>query len=247
MKRFFSWQVMLGVILILLSTIFYLVHYAIFRDAHHIFIYLIGDVAFAFLEVLLVTLIIHQLLTYREKKTMLKKLNMVIGVFFSEVGYDLIKIFATFDLGFKDVAKSLIVSNQWSEKKFISMSDDLLNYNCSIDSTKGDLDALKGFLKEKRDFLLTLLENPNLLEHETFSNLLWAVFHITEELVHRTALNDKPESDCEHLSGDIKRAYQLLIIEWLVYMQHLKSDYPYLFSLAVRTNPFDPQAQVEVN
>ena len=28
--------------------------------------------------------------------------------------------------------------------------------------------------------------------------------------------------------------------------EHLKNDYPYLFSLAVRTNPFDPNASVEV-
>ena len=38
----------------------------------------------------------------------------------------------------------------------------------------------------------------------------------------------------------------LLVREWLSYMEHLKSDYPYLFSLAVRTNPFDPNASVQV-
>ena len=38
----------------------------------------------------------------------------------------------------------------------------------------------------------------------------------------------------------------ILIKEWLVYLQHLKREYPYLFSLAVRTNPFDPGASVEV-
>jgi hypothetical protein len=29
-------------------------------------------------------------------------------------------------------------------------------------------------------------------------------------------------------------------------MQHLKSDYPYLYSLAVRMNPMDPEARPEV-
>jgi len=29
-------------------------------------------------------------------------------------------------------------------------------------------------------------------------------------------------------------------------MQHLQEDYPHLFSLAVRTNPFDPDDKVEV-
>ena len=37
-----------------------------------------------------------------------------------------------------------------------------------------------------------------------------------------------------------------LIAEWIAYMRHLKSDYPYLYSLAVRTNPFDPNASAEV-
>jgi len=78
MKRVFNWQVLLGLSLIALSALVYFIHYLIFRDAHHIFIYLIGDIAFVFLEVLLVTLILHQLLRYREKKAMLNKLNMVI-------------------------------------------------------------------------------------------------------------------------------------------------------------------------
>ena len=62
----FNWQVLLGLILIVLSVLFYFIHYLIFRDAHHIFIFLIGDIAFVFCEVLLVTLIIHRVLNDRE-------------------------------------------------------------------------------------------------------------------------------------------------------------------------------------
>jgi hypothetical protein len=61
------WQILLASVLIFLSTILYLVHYAIFRDAHHIFLYLLGDIAFVPIEVLLVTVIIHQVLSAREK------------------------------------------------------------------------------------------------------------------------------------------------------------------------------------
>jgi hypothetical protein len=99
---------------------------------------------------------------------------------------------------------------------------------------------------EQRDFLLRLLENPNLLEHRSFTNLLRAVFHLTEELTFRRNLHNLPQTDYEHLSVDIKRAYVLLISEWLAYMKYLRDYYPYLFSLAVRTNPFDPDASPEV-
>ena len=48
------------------------------------------------------------------------------------------------------------------------------------------------------------------------------------------------------MAGDIKRAYTLLVFEWLSYMKHLKNNYPYLFSLAMRLNPFDENATVEI-
>jgi hypothetical protein len=44
----------------------------------------------------------------------------------------------------------------------------------------------------------------------------------------------------------MNRVYRLLITEWLTYMQYLKKHYPYLFSLAMRKNPFDRNASVVV-
>lgn len=241
MKRF-RWQILLGLSLIILSAIFYLIHYAIFRDVHHIFIYLIGDIAFVFIEVMLVTLIIHQLLDKREKRMKLNKLNMVIGAFFSEVGADLMKSFIEFDDHIDEIRKNLMVANHWSGHQFSEVNKSLVNYDFKIASQKGDLEELKNFLAGKRDFLLRLLENPNLLEHEAFTNLLWAVFHLSEELENRADVKKLIDTDHAHISGDMKRAYILLVSQWLNYMKHLKSDYPYLFSLAARMNPFDPNA-----
>jgi hypothetical protein len=98
----------------------------------------------------------------------------------------------------------------------------------------------------KREFLLRLLENQNLLEHDSFTELLMAVFHLTEELESRADLVQLTETDQKHLANDMRRAYSLLISEWLDYMKHLKENYPYLFSFAMRTNPFDPDATPEI-
>ena len=245
-KKIFSQRVLFGILLILLSILFYSLHYAIFRDLHHIFLYLIGDIAFVFIEVLIVTLILHHILSEREKQAMLKKLNMVIGAFFSEVGTPLLKFFSQFDTEAEKLSKQLIVDNNWSPEHFEQMRLVLQKHNHKIDSKSGDLKGLQSFVVEKRTFLLRLLENPNLLEHEEFTELLWAVFHLAEELSYRKSVTDLPETDLHHLSGDINRAYRLLIREWLSHIEHLKKDYPYLFSLAVRTNPFNPDAIVEV-
>jgi hypothetical protein len=239
-------QIIFGLLLVLLSALFYLIHFALFRDAHHIFIYLVGDIAFVFIEVLLVTLIIHQVLSEREKRAMLKKLNMVIGAFFSEVGMSLLKHFWAFDVEAESFGRHLNVDNKWSPEHFDKMEEILKNRDFKIDIHKGNIEQLRGLLINKRAFLLRLLENPNLLEHEEFTELLWAVFHLAEELSHRETVHGLPDTDYDHLAGDIKRASGLLVREWLSYMEHLKGNYPYLFSLAVRTNPFNPQASVEI-
>jgi len=246
MKISFSWQVKFGAMLIGLSLFFYLLHYAIFRDAHHIFFYLISDLAFLFLDVLIVMLVLHRMLEHRDKQSMLKKLNMVIGTFFSEAGTDILKKCAQLDPGLPGIDKGLLVTNDWTDKKFDDARKRVKGRSAELNASSGDIMDIKDFLIGKRPFLLGLLENPNLLEHESFSELLWAVFHLTDELSRRNDLRALSESDRRHLSGDIKRVYGQLIVQWLDYMRHIKRDYPYLFSLAVRTNPFDPDASVEV-
>jgi hypothetical protein len=238
----FNWQIFMGLSLIALSALLYLFHYTVFKDSHHIFLYLIGDIAFLPVQVLLVTLIIDRLLNEREKRLKLKKLNMVIGAFFSEVGTPLLKSFYDFASPDDQIRKDLVDNNDWSNKAFSNMSKRLKHYDYHLDSQKSDLEKLRDLLLGKRDFLLALLENPNLLEHESFTELLWAVFHLTEELAFRAFLRDLPNSDVQHLANDIKRAYSLLIAEWLAYMKHLRDNYPYLFSLSARMNPFDPKA-----
>jgi len=245
-KRIFNWQVVLGAFLIMLSAIVYYIHFLIFRDARHIFIYLIGDIAFVFLEVFLVTLVVHQLLAHREKQALFKKMNMVIGVFFSEVGRELIKLMIAFDAQSDVLAKKLVVRSEWTDLQFKFLQKEIVSFACDIDCRSADLEGLKLFLIKKRNFLLALLENQNILEHESFTDLLWAVFHLTEELEGRKDLKNLPVSDYEHLSGDLKRAYRQLISQWLQYMKHLRADYPYLFSLAMRTNPFDQEAEIQV-
>jgi len=245
MKRY-KWQIAFGASLIALSAIVYFFQIEIFNRPRDTFFYLFQDFAFVPISVLVVTLIIDQLLRVREKRAMLSKMNMVIEAFFSEVGTRLLKSFTDFDLHYDKIRENLIITSNWSDQDFSIVKKHLKSYDFKIDSEKDNLEDLKSFLKGKRNFLLSLLENPNLLEHESFTDLLWAVFHLTEELDCRIDVRQLPDTDYKHLSGDIKRAYVLLIIEWLAYMQHLKKAYPYLFSLAVRINPFDPDASPEV-
>jgi len=237
-----NWQLKLGITLVVLSAVVYFLHYAIFRDFHHIMIYLVGDIAFVFLEVLMVTLIIHELLNRREKRQRLQKLNMVIGAFFSEVGFELLRVLTDWDPHLEGVRSRLQVTTLWTEEQFDTAEALMKAYKFRIAEEKLDPIRLRQFLAQKLEFLLRLMENPNLLEHESFTDLLLAVFHISEELVARDDLAELPETDRAHLTGDANRVYGQLTGSWLEYMKYLRATYPYLFSLAVRTNPFDRTA-----
>jgi hypothetical protein len=245
MKRL-SWEVLLGLSLVLSSLVLYIFHYMIFGDIHHILIYMVGDLAFLPIEVLVVTLIIHRLLGEREKRTLLEKLNMVVGAFFSEVGTGMLTYLSDFDPELEEIRKDLVVTQNWSDQDFSSVSNRLRGYDYHIDAQGIGLQELSSYLRDKRNFMLRLLENPTILEHESFTGLLRSVFHLTEELTQRGELKHLPETDLKHLAGDIERVYSSLVYQWLDYMRYLKDSYPYLFSLALRTNPFDQNASLIV-
>jgi len=237
-----KWYVVLSCFLIGLSVASYFIQIVIFRRPEDTFFYMLQDIAFVPIQVLLVTFIIARLLTEREKRALLKKLNMLIGAFYSEVGTHLMKYCSNFSSDLSELAPHLLVTDSWTHKDFVSAMKHIHTVDPRIDSRRNDLKELKRFLEDKRGFLLGLLANPNLLDHETFTDLLWAVFHLLEELASRPVLEGLPQTDYQHLTGDINRAYTQLLSEWLSYMEHLKGDYPYLFSLALRTNPMDAHA-----
>ncbi len=240
------WQVSIGVILVTLSAVLYLIHFAIFHDAEHIWIYLLGDIAFIPIEVLLVTVIVHQMLDRREVRQKLEKLNMVIGTFFSVAGTELRTFLSDHDHGIITVKPSLLVTRDWEHDRFASAFRMVKSYKPQIELQIADLTALKNFLTLNEEFLIRLLENPTMLEHEDFSGLLMALFHLNEEFQKRKDFQSLPRSDLLHLRGDAIRVYILLIQQWLDYMRYLKGNYPYLFSLAMRTNPFDEHATIIV-
>jgi hypothetical protein len=237
-----SWTFRMALIFVMASALSYAIHYFIFHDIHHIFIYMIGDFGFLFIDVLLVLLIIERLLSTREKKAMLQKLNMVIGTFFSEAGLELLRRFSEFVENADQLECEVLIDPKWGKKDFREAESRAATFKYSIVFDPERLEELRDFLTEKHSFLVRLLENPNIFENQHFTDLLWAIFHLSEELSFRESLRDLPETDVVHLKTDIRRAYSQIVTEWIVYTEHLKGRYPFLFSLAARINPLNPKA-----
>ncbi|MBN1141944.1 MAG: hypothetical protein JXB25_09160 [Deltaproteobacteria bacterium] len=242
-----SWKMAIGLLLLLLSSLLGGLHYLAFRNLRDLLFYLALDIVFVPVQVLLVTLIIEKFLTERERQALLKKMNMVIGAFMGEFGAEFLRRVDGFCGEAPDLARRLAVTSSWGKKDYQAALRFAAQYQSNLDPSGEQLRELRDFLLARRPFLLALLQNPNLLEHDTFTDLLWAICHLTEELQCRSGIEKLPESDRRHLANDIRRANTILIREWLSYLRHLQAEYPYMFSLAVRMNPFNPEASPVVS
>lgn len=236
--RDFKGNLILGILLVSVSISIYLTQIFLFNDTKTTIFYFFQDMAFVPLQVLLVTLILDGILSKREKKLKVKRVNLLVNAFYVELGIELIKNLSVFILNFEDLKSEINQKVDWKKIKKHKIQKEFVKFQYKVDSRKGNLELLKSYLMNKKSFLLSLFENPNLMEHDVFTDMLWAIYHIADELNNREDLRDLPEKDMQHLSGDIERAFKLLVSEWTYYMDHLNKEYPYLYSLAVRRNPF---------
>lgn len=237
-RKLIHWQVVLAIALLLPSALIYYLQIHLFGNPRDTLFYLLQDLAFVPIQVLIVTVLINQLLAVREKRNQLKRLNMIIGVYFSETGNDLIHLLIAFDERLELLREKMLVDLHWEKREFQLTRKMIVEYEPKVDSRRGNLSELKEFLVVRRPFLLSLLENSSLLEHQSFTDALWAIFHLTDELAARDLLDELPEKDFQHLGVDIQRTYRPILLQWIQYMEHLQGEYPFLFSLAVRKNPF---------
>lgn len=208
--------------------------------------YTLLDIAFIPLSVLLVSLVVDRLLAARERESLLHKMNMVVGAFFAEAGRDLIDRLLEFDADIDHDRPHMLFTASWSPADYEAHRKAVCGDEHPMSLDLGDVAGLRTALEEKRGFVLGLLQNGNLLEHQSFTDMLWAISHLSEELSARRDLGGLSAPDRAHLELDLGRAYGRLLGEYLLYVRHLKADYPYLFAFAVRTNPFDERAKVEV-
>jgi len=140
--RDYKWRIIFALSLIALSALLYLLDYIKFGDYKHILDFLLQNMAFLLIQVLLVTLILDWLVSYMDKQKHLKKVNMVMGAFFMEVGTRLLTYISDLDPGLESIRSSLVVEEDWSDQEFSRVSKSLKSYGYGIDLEKLDLEYL---------------------------------------------------------------------------------------------------------
>nr|WP_320048345.1 potassium channel family protein [uncultured Desulfuromonas sp.] len=178
------------------------------------------------------------MLNRRDEESKRRKLHMLVGVFFNEIGQGLLRQLVEHMPLAASERQRFEFTAQWTARDFRALNDYAASLPFSLERTADLLGSCGSTLTTVKPLLIRLLENPAVLEHSAFSELLLALFHFEQELGYRQGFTDLPESDVNHLQNDAIRVYRLLLPQWFDYLEHLQRDYPYLYSLQVRVNPF---------
>lgn len=228
MKKFKHYAT-ISLILIFISTIMFISHYLIFGQVENTSYYSLMSICLIPINILTVTIVFENIIEYKSKKEKMNKLNMLIGMFFSELGYELMHLIIQGD---KD-GKNLICC--FDNLKDVEVK--LINHKHFIDINQINIDTLEVIILKNKDILINLMSNDNILEHETFTDLLMSIMHLRDELIFMKN-NNKDENSTIHLQVDITRVYKNITMQWVKYLYHLEKFYPYLYKNAIQVNPF---------
>ena len=242
MKKSIRWGIYLGVSFLLMSIAVYTTKTVILGEESipDTIRYLFNAFGFLFISVFMTSLVLNHLFALRDKREKEEKIDIIRSTFFSEVGTPFLRIVARVDPHRHIFCEVLTADRPWDQ--VYAEFTGLLDTKTTLDLSCIDLELLASYLHSKREFLLRLLENPVFLDESGFTELLRTLFHLSDELDNRPSLCDLPVNDIAHLTGDISRVYDHTKRTWILYMDYLYRNYPYLFSFAFRMNPFNPDA-----
>ena len=224
MSERLSWKMKFSILMVILIIIIYGSNYLVLGDAEHIISYIWTHLGFIPVDILIVAFLLDEIIERKEKEAMLEKLDMLMSTFFSEVGNDLISQLSSVNK-YKTDTENLKEIKNWSqddyENKLNELKNSTVDFSADLAPEQREefLENLRTLLAGKREFIINLINNPNLLEKEEFTGLINAILHLDEELEHRTDLALVNDSDFGHLNGDMQRVYAKLVYEWVYYLK----------------------------
>ncbi|MGL5316637.1 MAG: hypothetical protein ACRC92_25490 [Peptostreptococcaceae bacterium] len=224
-----NYYIKVSIILVILSAIMFYIHYLVFGQAENTAYYSLMNLCFIPINSLVVTILLEKLIDAKEKKERMNKLDMLVGLFFSEIGYNLMHQIIKGDVN----AKNFILNFN----KLDDIEARIIKYDYYVDINEIDIQEVKALLINNNDLLINLISNENLHQHETFTDLLMAVIHLRDEILFMEKYGCSL-IDNNHLENDINRVYKNITIQWINYLKYLQNNYPFLYNNAIRVNPY---------
>ncbi len=162
--------------LVAVSVTLYLLQVLIFRDPRTTEFYIFQDFAFLPISIAVATLAVNALMADREKRDKIAHTSMLRSQFFTGVGVPMLRVLS--DCCKFEGGLPVLSEKEASPKARALAKDKIEALSLSVHLDKTAYDRVRSLLEQSRTELLILGSNPDLMEAECFTQLLWGIFHL---------------------------------------------------------------------
>lgn len=222
----------------IIAIAIYAIHYIIFGELKATVSGLVLSLAYVPIGVIFNILILDKIFEKSKEIRLERRMNIVIGSFFHEIGNGLMNVIVAGDENIALLNYLCDASVEWEHKDFKKLSEFVEDYECKINIDNIDLNELRAVIENKEDFVLDLIINSNLDEYEGFSEMLMRILHVRDEFDVLFIDGYLTLKDKEHMTNDICNAYKDLLGFRVNYIENLKDYYPLMFTRLMKNSPF---------
>ncbi len=219
------------VILLLISICLYGIQIMIFRDPATTEFYLLQDLAFMPITIIIATIVVGEILNEKEKRERESNTRMLTSTFYTQVGASFMNMLIQASENEVEI-RNILQKQVNTEKEIKQMQEEVKQLNCQIHLTEDIYREVTHIVSENRMAILVLSSNPMILEQRSFTNLLWGMFHLEDEFRIRGAYHQLSQEDKAHIAEDLEKVLQLLLLNSIPNAKYLKDTYPHLYKTA---------------
>ena len=220
------------IILLILSIIIYSIQILLFDDPRTTFFYILQDLAFMPITIAFATLMVGEVLNWREKNERKEKTRMLTSTFFTEIGAILAHY--TLSMTQEDDFLHLVARNGGNIDNMTAdeIIQKLEHHKIKVKLNKEGYEKARNLILSNQTNLLVISSNPLILEHEYFTEMLWGVFHLIDEFRLRGEWDVLSKTDIAHLNVDFAKVLRLMLINWIGNSEYLAKNYPAFYNVA---------------
>ena len=215
-------------VLSMISGCIYGLQVLLFHDLRNRELYIMQDLAFIRISIAITTVVVGNIVARRSREIMLhytQELN-VRTMFFSDIGRILMKKINAISEPSIPVYSGKGMSVQKQQEIIRSTA-------AAVHTDRDTYEFIRAFLNEKKQDLITLSGNNNLMDQDDFTQLLGGLFHLLDEFSLRGSFEELSESDISHMNDDFARVLILLGTNLAASAEFQRKHFPDFYQKAI--------------
>ena len=214
-------------ILSIISGCIYGLQVLLFHDLRNTEFYILQDLAFIPISIAITTVVVGNIVARRSREEAAEKAGMLRTMFFSDIGRVLMKKI--------DAISEPSIPACFGNGMSVQKQQEIIRSTVvTVHTDRDTYEFIRTFLNEKKQDLITLSGNNNLMDQDDFTQLLGGLFQLLDEFSLRGSYEELGESDISHMNDDFARVLILLGTNLAASAEFQQKHFPDFYQKAIR-------------